>query len=145
VFQFIYWYDLLKRLLSCVMEYTGISSLARIRCVPDVNLTAGVGVTSSGSASRETHDDRGPEEVPRATIMFAGLTALLALTAACGSSSSSGGPVTAQVTSCSFNAQAHAVEAQVVLNNGTGSDADLAAQVYWLTSVAPPGTFGQRE
>jgi hypothetical protein len=35
-----------------------------------------------------------------------------------------------------------AVVAQVVLVNNTGSDADIAAQVYWLTSQQPAGALG---
>jgi hypothetical protein len=52
------------------------------------------------------------------------------------------GPVIVKVTSCSFNAPDDSVNAHVVLSNGTSRDADLASQVYWLTSVAPAGTFG---
>lgn len=53
------------------------------------------------------------------------------------------GPVTAKLTSCSFSDSDDSVHAQVVFWNGTGRDAALTAQVYWLTSAAQPGPGGK--
>lgn len=84
---------------------------------------------------------RATRPLDMATTRLAGLAFVLALALAVGCSSPQG-PVTAWLTSCIFDSSMDAIDAQVVLTNGTTSDADLAAIVYWLTSVTPPGAFG---
>ena len=75
------------------------------------------------------------------TAVF-GMILVLLLAAACSSNGGGGGSVSAKLTSCIFSASTDAVIVQVVLVNNAGNDADITAEVYWLTSQQPAGAFG---
>ena len=66
-----------------------------------------------------------------ATQRLAGLALLcaLAVVVVVGCSSAQG-PVTARLTSCTFDSSTDVINTQVTLTNGTSGDADLAAIVY---------------